>query len=77
MSRYPDRAEKAGPDGLLKVDAIVDNYWHLHRQQRSAWSHEDRPAPLQGDVLGNLHARSRATRSGAERMQLWPASIGL
>ena len=40
LSRMPDRAEKAGPDGLLKVDAIVDNYWHLHRQQRSAWSHE-------------------------------------
>jgi len=40
LSRMPDRIEKAGPDGLLKVDAIVDNYWHLHRQQRSAWSHE-------------------------------------
>lgn len=40
LSRMPDRAEKAGPDGLLKVDAIVENYWHLHRQQRSAWSHE-------------------------------------
>ena len=36
----PGRAEQVGPDGLLKVDAIVDNYWHLHRQQRSAWSHE-------------------------------------
>jgi NAD(P)-dependent dehydrogenase (short-subunit alcohol dehydrogenase family) len=40
LSRLPDRVEKAGPDGLLKVDAIVDNYWHLHLQQRSAWSHE-------------------------------------
>jgi len=40
LSRMPDRAEKAGPDGLLKVDAIVDNYWHLHRQPRSAWSQE-------------------------------------
>jgi NAD(P)-dependent dehydrogenase (short-subunit alcohol dehydrogenase family) len=40
LARMPDRADKAGPDGLLKVDAIVDNYWHLHRQQRSAWSHE-------------------------------------
>jgi len=40
LSRMPDRAEKAGPDGLLKVDAIVENYWHLHQQQRSAWSHE-------------------------------------
>jgi NAD(P)-dependent dehydrogenase (short-subunit alcohol dehydrogenase family) len=40
LSRMPDRAEKAGPDGLLKVDAIVENYWHLHKQHRSAWSHE-------------------------------------
>jgi len=40
LSRMPDRAEKAGPDGLLDPEAIVENYWHLHRQQRSAWSHE-------------------------------------
>jgi len=40
LSRLPDRAEKAGPDGLLNVEAIVDNYWHIHRQHRSAWSHE-------------------------------------
>ena len=31
QSRMPERAEKAGPDGLLKVDAIAENYWHLHR----------------------------------------------
>ncbi len=40
LSRMPDRAEKVGPDGLLKVEPIVDNYWHLHTQQRSAWTHE-------------------------------------
>jgi len=40
LSRMPDRAEKAGPDGLLKVEPIVENYWHLHKQQRSAWTHE-------------------------------------
>ncbi len=40
LSRMPDRAEKAGPDGLLKPEAIVENYWHLHQQQRSAWTHE-------------------------------------
>jgi NAD(P)-dependent dehydrogenase (short-subunit alcohol dehydrogenase family) len=40
LSRMPDRAEKAGPDGLLKVEAIVENYWHIHRQPRSAWTHE-------------------------------------
>jgi NAD(P)-dependent dehydrogenase (short-subunit alcohol dehydrogenase family) len=40
LSRAHDRAEKAGADGLLKVEPIVDNYWHLHTQQRSAWTHE-------------------------------------
>ncbi|HSI02702.1 MAG TPA: SDR family NAD(P)-dependent oxidoreductase [Reyranella sp.] len=40
LSRMPDRADKAGPDGLLKVEPIVGNYWHLHTQQRSAWTHE-------------------------------------
>jgi len=40
LSRMPDRAEKAGPDGLLNIEAIAENYWHLHRQQRSAWTQE-------------------------------------
>ena len=40
LSRMPDRADKAGPDGLLNIDAIADSYWHLHRQHRSAWTHE-------------------------------------
>ena len=40
LSRMPDRVEKAGPDGLLNLDAIADSYWHLHRQHRSAWTHE-------------------------------------
>jgi NAD(P)-dependent dehydrogenase (short-subunit alcohol dehydrogenase family) len=40
LSRMPDRKEKAGADGLLDIDAIADSYWHLHRQHRSAWTHE-------------------------------------
>ena len=40
LSRMPDRKDKAGPDGLLNIDAIADSYWHLHRQHRSAWTHE-------------------------------------
>jgi NAD(P)-dependent dehydrogenase (short-subunit alcohol dehydrogenase family) len=40
LSRMPDRKEKAGPDGLLGIEAIVENYWHIHRQPRSAWTHE-------------------------------------
>lgn len=30
----------AGPDGLLAPDAIAANYLHIHRQSRSAWTHE-------------------------------------
>jgi hypothetical protein len=33
-------AERLGRDGMLAVDAIADTYWALHRQHRSAWSHE-------------------------------------
>ena len=37
----PDRdASARGPDGMLGPDAIAENYLHLHRQHRSAWSWE-------------------------------------
>lgn len=38
--RFPDLKTQKGEDGMLKVDAIADAYWALHRQQRSAWTHE-------------------------------------
>ncbi len=33
------KAEK-GEHGLLDPDAIADNYWHIHQQSPSAWTHE-------------------------------------
>jgi NAD(P)-dependent dehydrogenase (short-subunit alcohol dehydrogenase family) len=33
------RSENA-PDALLDPDAIAEAYWQLHRQPRSAWTHE-------------------------------------
>lgn len=36
----PAMVERLGEEGLLGVDAIADNYWHLHRQPRSAWTQE-------------------------------------
>jgi len=39
-SGAPHRAAQAGTDGLLDPEAIADTYWHLHRQPRSAWTHE-------------------------------------
>ncbi len=29
-----------GEDGLLGIDAIAENYWHIHCQPRSAWTQE-------------------------------------
>jgi len=34
------RGANRGPDALLDPDAIADSYFHLHRQQRSAWAWE-------------------------------------
>ncbi|HKX07365.1 MAG TPA: SDR family NAD(P)-dependent oxidoreductase [Stellaceae bacterium] len=40
LSRVPSLAEERGPDGLLGIDAIAEAYWQIHRQHRSAWTHE-------------------------------------
>lgn len=36
----PEYFDKLGEDGMLNVDAIADNYWHLYKQPRSAWTQE-------------------------------------
>ena len=36
----PRAAELKEVDGLLDPDAIAENYWHLHRQPRTAWTLE-------------------------------------
>jgi NAD(P)-dependent dehydrogenase (short-subunit alcohol dehydrogenase family) len=38
--RFPEMAERKGPDGLLVPEAIADVYWHVHSQHRSAWTQE-------------------------------------
>lgn len=40
LNRMPRVAEQRGPDGLLDIEAIAETYWHIHRQHRSAWTHE-------------------------------------
>jgi NAD(P)-dependent dehydrogenase (short-subunit alcohol dehydrogenase family) len=37
---FPERYALKDKDGILSPDAIADNYWMLHQQQRSAWTHE-------------------------------------
>ncbi len=36
----PQVVEERGEDGLLGIEAIAEAYWQLHRQPRSAWTHE-------------------------------------
>jgi NAD(P)-dependent dehydrogenase (short-subunit alcohol dehydrogenase family) len=39
-NRAPTLIKERGEDGLLGIDAIAENYWHIHRQPRSAWTQE-------------------------------------
>jgi NAD(P)-dependent dehydrogenase (short-subunit alcohol dehydrogenase family) len=36
----PQLRIERGADGLPNIDAIAEAYWQLHRQHRSAWTHE-------------------------------------
>jgi len=37
---FPERYKLKEQDGILDPEAIAENYWQLHRQPRSAWTHE-------------------------------------
>jgi NAD(P)-dependent dehydrogenase (short-subunit alcohol dehydrogenase family) len=37
---FPERAALKDRDGILDPEAIAENYWQLHCQPRSAWTHE-------------------------------------
>ncbi|MCX4174614.1 MULTISPECIES: hypothetical protein [Paraburkholderia] len=45
-TRFTDHVKRKGPDILLGIDAIADAFWSLHRQHRSAWTHELDPRPF-------------------------------
>lgn len=38
--KYEQLLEERGPDSLLEPSAIAEQYWQLHRQDRSAWTQE-------------------------------------
>jgi NAD(P)-dependent dehydrogenase (short-subunit alcohol dehydrogenase family) len=40
QERFPERYALKDQDGILDPEAIAENYWQLHRQPRSAWTHE-------------------------------------
>jgi NAD(P)-dependent dehydrogenase (short-subunit alcohol dehydrogenase family) len=37
---FPERYALKDEGGILDPDAIAENYWRLHQQPRSAWTHE-------------------------------------
>jgi NAD(P)-dependent dehydrogenase (short-subunit alcohol dehydrogenase family) len=37
---FPERYKLKEQDGILDPEAIAENYWRLHCQARSAWTHE-------------------------------------
>jgi NAD(P)-dependent dehydrogenase (short-subunit alcohol dehydrogenase family) len=37
---FPERYAMKANDGILDPEAIAESYWQLHRQHRSAWTHE-------------------------------------
>ena len=37
---FPERYAMKSSDGILDPEAIAESYWQLHRQHRSAWTHE-------------------------------------
>jgi NAD(P)-dependent dehydrogenase (short-subunit alcohol dehydrogenase family) len=39
-SGRPEAVRERGEDGLLNTEAIAEAYWRIHRQARSAWTHE-------------------------------------
>ncbi len=39
-ANFPAAAKFKKRDGLLMPEAIAENYWHLHCQPRTAWTHE-------------------------------------
>jgi len=39
-TNFPERYALKERDGILDPDAIAENYWLLHQQPRSAWTHE-------------------------------------
>ena len=39
-TNFPERAALKDRDGILEPEAIAETYWQLHRQPRSAWTHE-------------------------------------
>lgn len=48
-THWPQAIEALGQDKLLQLEPIAEAYWQLHRQPRSAWTHELDLRPFKGE----------------------------
>ena len=74
LKRMPTLIKDRGEDGLLGIDAIADTFWHIHQQQRSAWSQEVdlRPYKERSERITGLREQSHRTESKWQlRRQRW------
>ncbi|MBK8816906.1 MAG: SDR family NAD(P)-dependent oxidoreductase [Methylococcaceae bacterium] len=39
-NQFSEYVKSKGEDGLLKLEAIAETYWAIHKQHPSAWTHE-------------------------------------
>lgn len=39
-TQFPHYVKAKGKDGLLRLEAITETYWAIHKQHPSAWTHE-------------------------------------
>ena len=40
INAVPKIEQMLGSDGMLEIEGIVETYWQIHRQPKSAWTHE-------------------------------------
>lgn len=39
-TKFPEFTDAKGEDGLINIEEAAQSYWFLHKQPRSAWTHE-------------------------------------
>ena len=73
---FPERYALKDKDGILAPDAIADNYWNLHRQDKSAWTHELDLQALAGELVSTMSERSERSSTSSTSAARRPTSHG-
>jgi hypothetical protein len=66
-NNFPERYKLKDRDGILSPEAIADSYWMLHQQPRNAWTHETRPAAVDGALVTSWARPPGPSRWGLQR----------